>query len=65
MGDFWAFPRRLYRRPEPEYPFDPPTADFRLPLRCIMDSGRETTSQSFIRMTEFISSVYFMVASGR
>lgn len=65
MGDLWALPRRLCRRAEPEHPFNNPTADFRLPLRRIVGSGRETTGRCIIRMIELIPSVYFMVASGR
>ena len=39
MGDFRTLPWRLCRCAEPEYPFDSPTANICLPLRCIMGSG--------------------------
>lgn len=47
MGDLWAFPRRLRRSAEPEHPFNSPTANLRLPLRCVMGSGGKQPVEGF------------------
>ena len=65
MGDFRALPRRLCRRPKLKYPFDDPTADIRISLCCIMDSGDWIASLKNRAHTECSCSAYFTAASGR
>ena len=65
MGGFRALPWRLCRRAEAERPFDSPTADIRISLCCIMDSGNEIVDLKNCPHAERSSSVYFMAANGR
>ena len=64
-GDFQAIPRRLCRCTEPEHPFNTSTADIRLPMCRVMDSGGKQPVEGIIHMTEGTPSVHFMAASDR